>query len=660
MVVLALVPFADDALRPARPDRAPRRRRLHPARAGPGGHRGRVDDRRRPLRPARDLRRARDGLPARRPRGRGAVRRHLGRGRRARRADRSARARRVTRGTASSRATRPPAPERSPPRPGRDLLGFVLKSGIGTSLVSMRNMLAPLALGIVAPDRPGRLLPRRAGADHGARGALRARAPDPADRADARRRARPDRRDVSLAAALRRRRDGRRARARAGRLGADAVARAGRARRRSTSPQRMPRGSCCSRPACGSCSAGRSRSRSRSASRACGSSPTPSRSSCCSRSCSSSETAGARPERPSACWSRRSRSPAPGRAPLRLRREHQRPADAERAAARREGARRLGHLAARRRRPGEPCTRCRPLPAGAGPRGRGGRDGLGRAGPRELSRALDAPVAARRDQARARARPRLAPRASGATSSTRPACSDAPASRPRSRAGPSSSSSPATLPSSGFVPAVPSAGDVDSFQEQAAAGSGPSAQAAQRSGAATSGARLHAERLPARSRDRLGRGSGAGQRDAEPDAVRAAVGAPAGAAQPLRSRGPALAFAGRLTAQKSLDVLVAAVAACPEVALVVAGDGDQREAVIDDVSGRGLGRPRAAARRAAARGRAPSPPGRRRERALVELGELPAQRRRVALRGHARHRDERGRRRRGGRGRAERAARSAR
>jgi glycosyltransferase involved in cell wall biosynthesis len=61
----------------------------------------------------------------------------------------------------------------------------------------------------------------------------------------------------------------------------------------------------------------------------------------------------------------------------------------------------------------------------------------------------------------------------------------------------------------------------------------------------------------------------------------------------LRSRfgleGPALVFAGRLTAQKSLDVLVAAVSACPEVELVVAGDGDQREAVIDDVSGRGLG-----------------------------------------------------------------------
>ena len=49
-------------LRPARPDRAARDRRLHPARAGAGGHRRRLDDRRRPLRPARDLRRARPGL----------------------------------------------------------------------------------------------------------------------------------------------------------------------------------------------------------------------------------------------------------------------------------------------------------------------------------------------------------------------------------------------------------------------------------------------------------------------------------------------------------------------------------------------------------------------------------------------------------------------
>jgi len=41
--------------------------------------------------------------------------------------------------------------------------------------------------------------------------------------------------------------------------------------------------------------------------------------------------------------------------------------------------------------------------------------------------------------------------------------------------------------------------------------------------------------------------------------------------------GPTLAFAGRLTAQKSLDVALAAVAAVEGVSLVIAGDGDERE-----------------------------------------------------------------------------------
>jgi glycosyltransferase involved in cell wall biosynthesis len=41
--------------------------------------------------------------------------------------------------------------------------------------------------------------------------------------------------------------------------------------------------------------------------------------------------------------------------------------------------------------------------------------------------------------------------------------------------------------------------------------------------------------------------------------------------------GPTLAFAGRLTAQKDLGVLLDAVAACPHVALVIAGDGPERE-----------------------------------------------------------------------------------
>lgn len=44
----------------------------------------------------------------------------------------------------------------------------------------------------------------------------------------------------------------------------------------------------------------------------------------------------------------------------------------------------------------------------------------------------------------------------------------------------------------------------------------------------------------------------------------------------LGMTGPTLAFAGRLTAQKSLEVALAAVAANDDVSLIVAGDGDER------------------------------------------------------------------------------------
>jgi glycosyltransferase involved in cell wall biosynthesis len=52
--------------------------------------------------------------------------------------------------------------------------------------------------------------------------------------------------------------------------------------------------------------------------------------------------------------------------------------------------------------------------------------------------------------------------------------------------------------------------------------------------------------------------------------------------------GPTLAFAGRLTAQKALDVMVAALADCPGVSLVVAGDGGERDALVADVAARGM------------------------------------------------------------------------
>ena len=74
---------------------------------------------------------------------------------------------------------------------------------------------------------------------------------------------------------------------------------------------------------------------------------------------------------------------------------------------------------------------------------------------------------------------------------------------------------------------------------------------------------------------------------------------PAPAARPsapraeLRERfgldGETLAFAGRLTAQKSLEVMLAAVAARPGVTLLVAGDGEERGALVAGVARLGLG-----------------------------------------------------------------------
>jgi glycosyltransferase involved in cell wall biosynthesis len=53
--------------------------------------------------------------------------------------------------------------------------------------------------------------------------------------------------------------------------------------------------------------------------------------------------------------------------------------------------------------------------------------------------------------------------------------------------------------------------------------------------------------------------------------------------------GPTLAFAGRLTAQKSLRVALEAVASTEGVELLIAGEGDAREALEQDVAELGLG-----------------------------------------------------------------------
>jgi len=61
----------------------------------------------------------------------------------------------------------------------------------------------------------------------------------------------------------------------------------------------------------------------------------------------------------------------------------------------------------------------------------------------------------------------------------------------------------------------------------------------------------------------------------------------------LRTRfglnGPTLAFAGRITAQKSLRVALEAVAAVEDVSLVIAGEGDERGRLERDVGELGLG-----------------------------------------------------------------------
>jgi glycosyltransferase involved in cell wall biosynthesis len=58
---------------------------------------------------------------------------------------------------------------------------------------------------------------------------------------------------------------------------------------------------------------------------------------------------------------------------------------------------------------------------------------------------------------------------------------------------------------------------------------------------------------------------------------------------PAGRNGPVLAFAGRLTAQKSLEVALDAVAAVEGVELVVAGDGPERERLERHAASRGLG-----------------------------------------------------------------------
>ena len=101
--------------------------------------------------------------------------------------------------------------------------------------------------------------------------------------------------------------------------------------------------------------------------------------------------------------------------------------------------------------------------------------------------------------------------------------------------------------------------------------------------------RRHAVGVPARAGARLGRPAGPG--DAAPEPGAAAAGARRRArssAARLGVDGPTLVFAGRLTAQKSLDLGIEA-ARRAGVALVIAGDGPDRAALERLGYGRFLG-----------------------------------------------------------------------
>lgn len=71
--------------------------------------------------------------------------------------------------------------------------------------------------------------------------------------------------------------------------------------------------------------------------------------------------------------------------------------------------------------------------------------------------------------------------------------------------------------------------------------------------------------------------------DARPSAPRSEL------RQRFGLEGDAIAFAGRLTAQKSLHVMLEAVAAVKSVTLLIAGDGDEHEAVAEGIARLGLG-----------------------------------------------------------------------
>ena len=555
-------------------------RRVHPARAGAGGHRRRVDDRRRPLRPPRDLRRARAWSSGSSVSPSGCSTASRGRWSGSSSGRSSARARRGTRGTASSRSTRPPgatgsaatgrahrassssraSARRSSRCATRSPRSPSASSRRSTQVGYFRAAQAPIT-GLEALSAPVRLI------------LLTEQTRDC--------RARPDRRDLSLAAALRRRRVARRARPRSGRLGADALARPASCSGRTTSPRPTPPGSSArglpaararldevvprlDRQAGPADRRPRRRDRRR-----------------CSRSCSSSATAGARPARPSPCCRDARVRRRLGRAP----RSGSGASTDGGSTRRRELLAAVNVLVVSGIWPpdvGGPASHAPDVARFLQSRGHEVEvvvTASARAGARSLSRHWTRGRCPSGSGTRTRSllvwrRARRADVVYSTGMFGRSGIAAALARRPLV----------VKLTGDPAFERLRRRGVVGAMSTRSRSGGGGLTARALRQlsdrGAATSGARLHAERLPARSRDRLG---------SRPERV-SVMPNPAPFARPsepraeLRARfgldGPTLAFGGRLTAQKSLDVMLAAVAAVPGRGARRRRDGEEREALV--------------------------------------------------------------------------------
>ena len=360
--------------------------------------------------------------------------------------------------------------------------------------------------------------------------------------------------------------------------------------------------------------------------------------------------AGARRARPGRCSSRPSSSAPRGRSCCCGFAPAWRSAEAVRAL---RGPRRLGDLAAGRRRPRVARAGGRGLPARARTRGRGGDHRRRRARAGGLPGALGAARRCRRASATPR-RCGCSSRSRGErTSSTRPGCSAAPRSARCSGGRRSSRSSRPTPPTSARAAGGSTAGSLEEFQRAAQRCSTLPLRGARAT--STCAAPRTSSRPSAYLRElAIGWGVRAERVTLLPNPA-PPLPELAPARRAARTRfgfdGPTLVFAGRLTAQKSLDLGHRGGAPRGRRARDRRRRPRPRRAR--------AARLRALPRAAAAAGGARALPRRRRVAALLGVGELPAHGRRGARGRHAGDRDPYRRRRRGAARRRERARRRA-